>query len=207
LIWIPTSNNAFDEKSVRLAIKKFAQLRSKKGGAVGARIKVKKQPAISFRKTRPNVVDENSQSAGDHSTAIANAGRSGENRCGAQSRDRISPEIGQGRLSLDPTDKRATSRSASVARRALVVGIEAENLVAEEFADVEKITAPQPRSTIRIGGGANRSKDLGAPDIDLDPVNNIFEAVDPRPSWPIGILLPQLLEHARDPVFPKYAVC
>ncbi len=37
-------------------------------------------------------------------------------------------------------------------------------------------------------------KILGTLDIDLDPVNNIFEAVDPRRAWPIGILLPQLLE-------------
>jgi len=64
-------------------------------------------------------------------------------------------------LSLDPTDNaRNIEERSGGAEERLVVGIEAENLVAEEFADVEKITGAAARSTIRIGG-ADRSKDLG----------------------------------------------
>src|SRR5204862_4073935 len=37
-------------------------------------------------------------------------------------------------------------------------------------------------------------KMLGALDIDIGRVNNIFETVDPLRAWAIGILLPQLLE-------------
>src|SRR5205809_4953390 len=75
-----------------------------------------------------------------------------------------------------------------------VVGIEDENLVAEALADVEKITGAAAKIDNPDWWRAIDPKILGTLDIDLDPVNNIFEAVDPRRAWPIGILLPQLLE-------------
>ena len=105
------------------------------------------------------------------------------------------PEIGEGRLSLDPTDNaRNIEERSGGAEERLVVGIKAENLVAEEFANVEKITGAAAKIDNPDWWRAIEPKILGALDIDLDPVNNIFETVDPRRAWPIGILLPQFLE-------------
>jgi hypothetical protein len=104
-------------------------------------------------------------------------------------------EIGQGSLSLNSTDDaRNIEQGSRRAEKRLVISVEAENVVAEIFANVEKVAGAAAKIDNPHWRRAIEPKVLGALDIDLDPVNNIFEAVDPRRAWPIGILLPQLLE-------------
>ena len=105
------------------------------------------------------------------------------------------PEIGQGSLPFDSADdaRNIEERSGGAEKR-LVVGIEAENVVAEIFANVEKVAGAAAKIDNSHWWRAIEPKILGALDIDLDPVNNIFETVDPRRAWPIRILLAQLLE-------------
>jgi len=160
-----------------------------------ARIKVEKQPAIFVQETRPNVVDEKFPIGGRPFNAVANVADPVKTDAVRSHEIEFPPEIGEGRLSLDPTDNaRNIEERSGGAEERLVVGIKAENLVAEEFANVEKITGAAAKIDNPDWWRAIEPKILGALDIDLDPVNNIFETVDPRRAWPIGILLPQFLE-------------
>jgi hypothetical protein len=98
-------------------------------------------------------------------------------------------------LSLDPTDNaRNIEERSGGAEERLVISVEAENVVAEIFANIEKVAGAAAKIDNPDWWRAIEPKILGALDIDLDPVNNIFETVDPRRAWPIGILLPQFLE-------------
>src|ERR1700736_3826650 len=66
--------------------------------------------------------------------------------------------------------------------------------MAEKFADVKKVAGAAPEIENAHWRRTIEPKVLRAFDVDLNPVNDVFEAVDSRRARPIGILLAQLVE-------------
>ena len=75
-----------------------------------------------------------------------------------------------------------------------MVGVEAEDVVAEQFADVEEVAGAAAKIDNVDWGRAVEPKVLGALDVDLDPINDILEPIDARRARPIRVLLAQFFE-------------
>ncbi len=104
-------------------------------------------------------------------------------------------EIGQGSLPFDPADDAWNIEERSgCAEERLIVGVEPENLVAKKLADVEEITGAAAKIDNAHRRGAVEPKILRALNVDLDPINDILETVDPRRSRPIWILVAKFFE-------------
>jgi len=104
-------------------------------------------------------------------------------------------EIGQGSLSFDPADNaRNIEECSRSSEERLVIGVEAENLMAEKFANVEEITGAAAKIDHAQWRCTVEPKILRALDVDLDPINDVFETINPRRARPIRILVAQFFE-------------
>ena len=81
--------------------------------------------------------------------------------------------------------------SLARAEKRFVVGVEAESLVAEEAAEVKKITRAAAKIENVQWWGAIEPKILGALNVDPDPVTSVFVRIDFPRIWPIRITVPQ----------------
>ena len=104
-------------------------------------------------------------------------------------------EIGQGSPSFDPADhpRNIEERSRGAEKR-LSIGIEAENVVAEKFANVKKVAGAAAKIEKAQWRRAIEPKILGALDVDLDPINNILETIDLGRAGAIWILMAQIFK-------------
>ncbi len=101
-------------------------------------------------------------------------------------------EIGQRCLWVDSRDDAANMEELScTAEKRFVVGVEAESLVAEEAAEVKKITRAAAKIENVQWWGAIEPKILGALNVDPDPVTSVFVRIDFPRIWPIRITVPQ----------------
>ena len=66
--------------------------------------------------------------------------------------------------------------------------------MAEEFADVKEVTGAAAEIDNAHRRGAVEPKVLRALDVDLDPINDVLETIDPGRAWPIRVLFAQLFE-------------
>ena len=104
-------------------------------------------------------------------------------------------ELGQGSLSLNPADDaRNIEQLSRCPEKRLVVDVESENVVAEIFADVKEVAGPTAEIENVQRLRAVEPKVLGALDVDVDPINDVFEAIDLRGAGPIRILVAQAFE-------------
>ena len=104
-------------------------------------------------------------------------------------------EIGQGSLSFDPADDaRNFEQGSRGAEKRLAVSIEAENLVAEKFADVEEVTGAGANIDNAHWRRAIQPKILRALDVNLDPIDDIFEPIDLGRARPIRKLVTKFFE-------------
>src|SRR5256885_2440961 len=99
-------------------------------------------------------------------------------------------EVGQGNLPFDSADDpRNIEQRSRRAEERLVVGIESEHVVPEMFADVKEVT----RAAAKIENAQRRRaiepQVLGALDVDVDPISDVFKAIDLRRAGPIRILV------------------
>ena len=103
-------------------------------------------------------------------------------------------EIGQRCLWVDSRDDAANMEELScTAEKRFVVGVEAESLVAEEAAEVKKITRAAAKIENVQWWRAIEPKVLHALDVDADPVGCVFVGVDLSGVRPIRITLAQPL--------------
>src|SRR5437899_8794727 len=59
--------------------------------------------------------------------------------------------------------------------------------MAEEFADVKEVTGAAAEIDNAHRRGAVEPKVLRTLDVDLDPINDVLETIDPRRAWPIRV--------------------
>jgi hypothetical protein len=164
-----------------LRAKKSTQLKSEKGRAIRTRIEIEKQPAVLVQETRPNVIDKKFPIGGRPFNTIADAPDPVKTNPVRRDQIEFPAEIGEGSLSFDPADDpRNLEQSSRGAEERLSIGIEAENVVAEKFADVKKVAGAAAKIENAQWRRAIEPKVSGALDVDLDPVNNVFETVDSR---------------------------
>jgi hypothetical protein len=79
------------------------------------------------------------------------------------------------------------------AEERFLVDIEAKPFVAEELAEVEKVTGAAPEIENMQWWGTIEPKILRAPNVHADPVFCIFVRIDLPRIWPVGIALAQSL--------------
>ena len=88
-------------------------------------------------------------------------------------------KIGEGSLSFNPAnDARNIEQLSRRAKERFGIGVEPENVVAEKFTNIKKVTGAAAKVENAQGRRPIEPKILGAFDIDLDPVDDIFEAID-----------------------------
>jgi len=105
----------------------------------------------------------------------------------------FSPEIGQRSLPLDVTDNARHSEQLSrCAEKRFAACIEAENIMAEAFANVEKITRARAEIENAQRRRAIEPKVLRPLDIDFYPINDVFETIDLRRTRSIRIFVAQI---------------
>ena len=103
-------------------------------------------------------------------------------------------EIGQWRLRFDaPNDAANTEELCRSAEERFLISIEAESFVAEELADVKKITGARAKIENVKWRASIEPEILNAPDIYVDPIGCVFVRIDFTRVRPIGITLAQLL--------------
>ena len=102
-------------------------------------------------------------------------------------------KIGEGSLSFNPAnDARNIEQLSRRAKERFGIGVEAENVVAEKFANVKEVTGAAANVENVQWRRPVEPKILRPLDVDLDPVSNVFEAVDLRRAWPIRIFVSQV---------------
>jgi len=107
----------------------------------------------------------------------------------------FSTEIGRGSLSLDLTNNaRNVEQLSGGAEERFVVGIETKDVMAEEFADVKKVTGAATKIEDAQRRRAIEPKVLGALDIDVDPIDDVLETIDAGRAGLIRKLLAQSFE-------------
>ena len=159
--------------------KESAQFRSEKGGAVRSRIKIEKQAAVIGQKSRSDIVDEKFPIRGRPFDSVAHFSDSVKtNPVRGHEIERLM-KIGQGSLAFDSADDaRDVEQFNRGAEKRFVVGIEAEHMVAEMFANEKEVT----RASAKIENAERRRavepQVLRPLDIDVDPISNVLESVD-----------------------------
>ena len=104
-------------------------------------------------------------------------------------------KIGQGSLPFDSTDDaRYVQEGKRRAEHRIVIGIEAERVVAKISADEKEVTRAAAEIENARWWRAIEPNVLRAFNVDVDPIRDILEAIDPRRTGPIRKLLAQLLE-------------
>ena len=102
-------------------------------------------------------------------------------------------KIGQGSLAFDSADDaRDVEQFNRGAEKRFVVGIEAEHMVAEMFANEKEVTRARAKIENAERRRAVEPQVLRPLDIDVDPISNVFETVDLGRAWPIWIFVPQV---------------
>ena len=98
-------------------------------------------------------------------------------------------------MSLDPADDaRNSEQFGRRAKKRIVVGIESKNVVPKIFADIEKVTSAGAKIENAQRRRAIEPKVLRPLDVNVDPVNDIFETIDLWRPRPIRMSLAQFLE-------------
>ena len=101
-------------------------------------------------------------------------------------------EIGQRCLWVDSRDDAANVKELGcAAEERFLVRVEAESLVTEEPAEVEKIARAAAKIENIQWRAAVEPKILGALNVDPDPVTSVFVRIDFPRIWPIRITVPQ----------------
>ena len=178
-----------------LSQKELPQLGSKKRGTVWSRIKIEEQSAVLVQKSRPNVVDKKFPIRWGPFHAVAYPTDPVKTNAVSSHKIEFVAEIGQESLSFDPADNaRNIEERSSGSEERLVIGVEAENLMAEKFADVEEITGAAAKIDYAQRRGTVEPKILRALDVDLDPINDVFKTINPCRARPIGIFVTQFFE-------------
>ena len=107
----------------------------------------------------------------------------------------FSTEIGQGHLPFDsPDDARNVQQGRRSAKKRLVIGIEPDGVVSEEFANVKEIAGATAEIENVQGWSTVQPEVLGPFDIDSNPIINIFESIDLRRAGSIWKSFAQLFE-------------
>src|SRR5205814_1259710 len=85
-------------------------------------------------------------------------------------------KIGQGSLSFDPSDHALhVQQFGRRAKKWFAIGVETENVVSETFADVKKVTGATAKIENAQGRRTVEPEVLRALDVDVDPINDVFE--------------------------------
>ena len=106
----------------------------------------------------------------------------------------FSSQIGQRRLRSDSCNHAANAEELGcAAEERFVVRVEAESFMAEELAEVEKITGAAAKIENLKRRRAIKPKVLHMLDIDADPVGCVLVSVDPSRVRPIWIMFAQLI--------------
>jgi len=106
-----------------------------------------------------------------------------------------SPKVGKGSLSFDSTDDARNPEQVSRgAEKRFVIGVEAKNVVSEKFADVKEVTGAAAEIENAQWSRAIEPKILSALDVDIDPVNDVLEAIDSGRARAVRELIAQLFE-------------
>ena len=93
----------------------------------------------------------------------------------------IISEIGQGSLPFYPANDAPNSEQLSrCVKKRIIIGIESENVVAEMFADVKEVARAAAEIENAQWRRAIEPKVLRTLDVDVDPIDNVFEAIDLR---------------------------
>src|SRR5947207_1446708 len=102
-------------------------------------------------------------------------------------------KIGQGSLPFDSSDgARNVEQFNRGAETRFAISVESENVVPEMFADVEKITRARAEIENAQRRRAIEPQVLRAFHIDVDPISNVFEAVDLGRAGPVRIFVAQI---------------
>ena len=104
-------------------------------------------------------------------------------------------KIGQGSLSSDsPDHSRHIEQRNRGPEKWIIIGIEAKNVMPKMFADVEEIAGAAAEIENVERRRAVEPKVLRALDVDVDPISDVFEAIDLRRPGPIRILMAQIFK-------------
>src|SRR6185436_15109948 len=88
-------------------------------------------------------------------------------------------KIGQGSLVFDSADDaRNIEQFDRCPKKRFVIGVESEHVVPEMFADVKKVTRAAAEIENTQRRRAVEPEVLRALDVDVDPINDVFEAID-----------------------------
>ena len=98
-------------------------------------------------------------------------------------------------MPFDPSDDaRDVEQRSCCAKKRFAISIESQDVVAEIFADVKKVTCAAAKIENAQRRRAIEPKVLRALDVDVDPINDVFETIDPGRTRAIWILMAQIFE-------------
>ena len=98
-------------------------------------------------------------------------------------------------MSLNSTDDSLNiEQFGDCAKKWIVVGVEAENVVAKMFADIKKVTGAAAEIENVQWRRSVEPEVLRPLDVDVDPISDVLETIDPRRGRTIRKLLAQAIE-------------
>ena len=104
-------------------------------------------------------------------------------------------EIRKRSLPLDTADHaRHAEQFGGCAEQWFAIGVEPEDGMPEIFADVEKVACARAEIENPQRRRAVEPEVLRALDVDVDPINDVFEPIDLGRAWPIRVLVTQVSE-------------
>ena len=174
---------------------KFAQFRSVKRRTVRTRITIEQQASVLTQESRANIVDEEFPVVGRPLDTIAHFADPVKTNPVRGHEIEALMKIGKGSLTFDPSDdSRDVEQFGGGAEKRLVIGIEPEHLVAKMFTDIKEVTGAAPEIENWQRRRTIKPKVLRALDVNINPVNNVFEAIDLRRARPVRIPVAKISE-------------
>jgi len=149
---------------------------------------------VLFEESRPDIADEKLPIGRSPLNPFAIFAARDPMKTDAMAGDEVefSSQIGQRRLRMDSRDDPVNAKKLRCSlKERIFVGVQAESFVAEETAEVKKIsdTAAQIENVKRRR--AIEPQVLEMFEVDAEPVGCVFIGVDPSRVRPVGIMSPQ----------------
>jgi hypothetical protein len=206
-VWIRGKQRFRAKEAPPLGLEKIAHLRREKRVVVRARIEIQQESAVRLESPGPDIVDKKFPIARTPFNPGAVWLARGAVKTNAVRRNEIElfAKLRQRKARLNSRDD---ARNIEVLyhrpKEWIIPCIESDAAVAEEPADIKKITWPTAKIKNAYGSSAIEPKILRAPDVNVDPVRRIVPCVDSSRASAPGINLANSadlvsLDHGQDP--------